>query len=195
MRRSCGPLSNACQAYFQAEACFYECDWNIGSFRKFPTCVEPTGDQNAWQIVNMPLSSTLVNNWWNACKNDFFCTGASGSYFDLPSLTCVPPSASGAETATCKKFSTIYANATDFITRLWDNSFSVAASGAPGYTFPSLGDAPFDGITVINPNIATTAALSRTNPPFCPFRTTVDGFAQAMSDFRLYVRACATHTA
>ena len=138
----------------------------------------------------MPLSNTMVSQWWSACQNDLFCTGASGSYFELPTLAanaCTPPptgSPAGTETATCKKFSTIYANATDMINRLWDGSFSVAAPGAGGYVFPQAGDAPFNGINVLNPNNNATTAP---NPPFCDFRPTVSGWIQAMNDFKLYI--------
>ena len=145
----------------------------------------------------MPLSSTMVDQWWNACKSDLFCTGASGSYFELPTLAanaCTPPPAgspTGTETATCKKFSTIYANATDMINRLWDGSFSVAAPGSGGYVFPEQNDLPFDGLTVLNPNNNATTAP---NPPFCDFRPTVSGWIQAMNDFKLYAANMKTYT-
>ena len=104
---SCGSLSTACQQYFMQEACFYECDHNIGLFRQFRSvgadsvtgnCMDGTGSQNAWQILNLPLKPSLVNGWWAACKNDLFCTAESGSYFDLPSSACVAPVAPAEET-------------------------------------------------------------------------------------------------
>lgn len=183
---SCGPLSPQCLLYFEMEACFYECDHNIGKYRKYPTCVDSKGEQNAWQIVDMPLSSTMVDAWYNACANDLFCTGDSGSYFDLPSLTCIKPNSSQTETTTCRKFSNIYANSSDMITRMWDNSF--AYGGPTDFVFPQRGAAPFDNINVINPNNAIAANSGKTNPLFCPFRTVVDPKAQALSDFALYVR-------
>jgi hypothetical protein len=180
------------------EGCFYECDQNLGKYRKYNTnaCLDGTGQQNGWQISNMPLAASMVNDWWNACRNDLFCTGASGSYFELPTLSnsqCTPPpagSALGTETATCKKFSTIYANATDMINRLWDGSFSVAAPGSGGYVFPQPGDTPFDGISQVNPNNNATTAP---NPPFCDFRPTVSGWIQAMNDFKLYIANMKTY--
>jgi hypothetical protein len=171
------------------EACFYECDHNIGEYRKYNTtsCTDSAGEQNAWQIENMPLSSTMVNDWFDACKDDLFCTGDTGSYFDLPSLTCVPPTGGALETATCRKFSTIYGNATNMITQMWDGSFSVAPAGTTGYTFPIPGAAPFDNLATVNPNNAAAIANNKVDPPFCSFRTAVSGWAQAMSDFNLYV--------
>jgi folate receptor len=170
------------------EACFYECDHNMGKYRKYPTCIDAQGDQNGWQINGLPLQATMVNNWWAACKNDLFCTGDSGSYFDLPSLTCVKPVAPANETATCRKFSNIYTSPQDMITKMWDGSFSVADAGKPGFVFPAPGAAPFVGPND-NPNNAAALALNVSDPPFCPFRTAVNGTAQALADLSLYVRA------
>ena len=173
------------------EACFYECDHNMGKYRKYNNSA---CDPNGWEISGLPLAPSLVNAWFNACSSDLFCTAASGSYYELPTLAadaCTPPPAgspAGTETATCKKFSTIYSSPTDFITRLWDGSFSVASSG--GFVFPEPGDVPFDNITVINPN---NAASTRPDPPFCGFRPTVSGWIQAMNDFKLYVANMGTY--
>jgi hypothetical protein len=178
------------------EACFYECDHNMGKYRKYSTCLDAQGDQNGWQINGLPLQQTMVNSWWNACQEDVFCTGPSGDYFELPTLadgTCVPAPAGsplGTETATCKKFKNIYGNATDMINRLWGGSFSVA-SGASGFVFPSPNDPPFDNAQVINPN---NAASQLADPPFCGFRPTVSGWIQAMNDFKLYVANLKTYT-
>jgi hypothetical protein len=169
------------------EACFYECDHNIGDYRKYPTCIDGDGEQNAWQIENMPLSSTMVDAWFAACSNDLFCTGPSGSYFDLPSLTCVPPTGGALETATCRKFSNIYHNASNMITQMWDGSFSYAPAGTTGFVFPAPATAPFDNVVTVNPNNAIADANSMTSPPFCGFRTAVSGWAQALDDFNLYV--------
>lgn len=179
------------------EACFYECDHNLGKFRKNYNnqCTDADGSQNGWEIKNLPLSSSMVTNWWNACSSDLFCTGASGSYFALPTLganACVPPPAGsprGTETATCKKFSNIYANSTDFINRLWDGSFSVAATG--GFNFPLPMATPYDN-TVQNAN-PNNAASTVADPPFCGFRPTVSGWIQAMNDFKLYATNMATY--
>ena len=169
------------------EACFYECDHNIGKYRKYPTCVDSANEQNAWQIANMPLSSTLATNWFNACANDLFCVGSSGSYLDLPSVQCVLPVAPATNTSTCRRFADIYHNASNMIVQMWDGSFSYG--GPNDYTFPQPGAAPFDGAGNQNPNNAVAANSGIANPPFCPFRPSVDGQAQAISDIQLYVRA------
>jgi folate receptor len=178
------------------EACFYECDHNMGKYRKYSTCLDGQGDQNGWQINGLPLQQTMVNSWWNACKEDVFCTGPSGDYFELPTLadgTCVPAPAGsplGTETATCKKFKNIYGNATDMINRLWGGSFSVA-SGAGGFVFPEPKATPYDNGATPNPN---NVASQLADPPFCGFRPTVSGWIQAMNDFKLYVANMLTYT-
>jgi hypothetical protein len=139
--------------------------------------------------MNMPLKPSLVNAWYNACANDLFCTGTSGSYFDLPSSVCTPPATPGGETASCRKFKNIYANSSDMITRMWDGSFSVGTETA-GFTFPAPGTPAYVTTPTSNaPNDAAAAASGRPLPPFCSFRPAGDGFLQALSDFDLYVRA------
>ncbi len=158
------------------EACFYECDHNIGRYRKYPTCVDANGEQNAWEISGMPLSSVMADAWFTACADDWFCTGDSGSYFDLPTLQC----AMG--TSTCRKFRDIYTNSTNMVNKLWAGSFSYG--GPNDFVFPSPGAAPFDNVQYVNPNNAVQAQLP--DPPFCPFRTSVSGWEQAVSDIQLY---------
>ena len=79
----CGPLSAACEAFFVQEACFYECDPNVGLFRAFPPATYNASDpnQNEWQIVNMPIKGDYCDAWWTACKNDLFCATSDGSFF------------------------------------------------------------------------------------------------------------------
>jgi hypothetical protein len=37
------------------ESCFYECDKNLGKWRKFADCTDTGGDDNGWQIKDMPI--------------------------------------------------------------------------------------------------------------------------------------------
>lgn len=42
----------------------YECDPNIGKFRKFQGCIDTTtGEQNAWQIEALPLKASTCDAW------------------------------------------------------------------------------------------------------------------------------------
>ena len=182
----CGPLSNACQTYFQLEACFYECDHNMGKFRLYnnTSCQDPDGTVNMWQISNLPLSATVVDAWWSACRNDLFCTDPSGDYFNLPKDQCVKPVGSQTNTSTCRFFKDIYANSTDFINRLWSNSFT-RSTDPTAFTFPTVGQVAFNSS---NPNPNDAASPSIPFPPFCSVRPAVDAMIQAISDMQLYVR-------
>ena len=183
--RSCGPLSAACQGYLQMEACFYECDHNIGRFRKNknPSCLDPDGSVNQWQIQNLPLSGALADAWFNACKNDLFCTDATGSYFNLPEDKCTPPVPPAVNTSTCRFFKDIYGNATNMVSQMWDSSFVYSTNPNASFTFPTKGQAPF---TMAKPNPNDGMAPSVPNPPFCSSRFVVNGMIQALSDIQLY---------
>jgi len=99
----CGPMSQACERFFVEEACMYECDANMGVFRKYTdeekalctadgvaanatvtkadgstyTCV---GAENAWEIHQMPIKASYADAFYRACANDYFCD--SGSFWD-----------------------------------------------------------------------------------------------------------------
>ena len=89
------------------EACLYECDANLGAFRKYSdeekalctadgvavgatvtkadgssyTCVEQWGEnaENAWEIHQMPIKASYADAFYRACANDYFCD--SGSFW------------------------------------------------------------------------------------------------------------------
>jgi len=48
-------LSDECEQFFIEESCFYECDKNLGKWRKFADCKETTTKFNGWQILDMPI--------------------------------------------------------------------------------------------------------------------------------------------
>jgi hypothetical protein len=102
----CGTLSPACERFFVQEACFYECEPNIGLYRKYldPAQPNPFGvggevynpacdpyaieyddtldcDHNTWQVSGMPIKASFCDAWWLACRNDYFCATGGGSYF------------------------------------------------------------------------------------------------------------------
>ena len=89
----CGIISEACNEYLQHEACFYECDVNVGRYRYHPKseCSEG-GIGNAWQIANIPIKKSFCDEFFDACKADIFCAAEdateSASIFDAASLTC-----------------------------------------------------------------------------------------------------------
>mmetsp|Transcript_1266 Transcript_1266/g.2013 ORF Transcript_1266/g.2013 Transcript_1266/m.2013 type:complete len:259 (-) Transcript_1266:88-864(-) len=77
----CGSISDSCERYFVEEACLYECDVNLGLFRKFPphTFEETNPDHNEWQIHNMPIRIEYCENMFEACKSELFCGAGLGS--------------------------------------------------------------------------------------------------------------------
>mmetsp|Transcript_1268 Transcript_1268/g.2019 ORF Transcript_1268/g.2019 Transcript_1268/m.2019 type:complete len:296 (-) Transcript_1268:341-1228(-) len=79
----CGSISDSCERYFVEEACLYECDVNLGLFRKFPphTFEETNPDHNEWQIHNMPIRIEYCENMFEACKSEPMCAEDHGSMF------------------------------------------------------------------------------------------------------------------
>lgn len=95
----CGPLTPECEHFFVAEACFYECDVNMGLYRKYPEgTYDPRCDKkssqfdaafsaahkcnhNSWEVEGMPIKASFCNAWFNACSEDFFCAEADGNFF------------------------------------------------------------------------------------------------------------------
>jgi folate receptor len=97
----CGPMSQACERFFVEEACFYECDVNMGLYRRFTdeqhtlcsaegvavgatvtladgtayTCVDEWGAnaENKWEIHQMPIKASYADAFYRACANDLFC--------------------------------------------------------------------------------------------------------------------------
>ena len=107
----CGPLSQACERFFVEEACLYECDVNVGLFRKYTDAqhdacsaegvadgatVQVDGeaynctpgawggnDENKWQIVGMPIKASYADAWYRACANDLFIGGTDDCNGDM----------------------------------------------------------------------------------------------------------------
>jgi len=74
----CGPMSEACERFFVAEACLYECEPSAGLFRKYTD--ENETDYNEWQMHKMPIKKSWCDSWYTACKQDYFC--GTGDYFE-----------------------------------------------------------------------------------------------------------------
>jgi folate receptor len=79
----CGKLSQECERFFVQESCFYECDPNAGLFRAFPPGVYDANNSttNTWQLLNMPIQGDYCDAWYEACKDDLFCSLDEGSFF------------------------------------------------------------------------------------------------------------------
>eukprot|EP00808_Paulinella_micropora_P014738 g28742.t1 len=84
----CGPLSQACERYFIAEACLYECDPNIGIYARYMQNTSEnaawrnSSDFNYWEIWKMPIRGDFCDAWWRACADDLFCSTDGGNFFE-----------------------------------------------------------------------------------------------------------------
>ena len=75
----CGPMTQACERFFVAEACLYECEPSAGLFRKFDESQADDPDYNEWQLHKMPIRKSFCDSWYTACANDYFC--GDGDFF------------------------------------------------------------------------------------------------------------------
>ena len=63
----CGKLSEACERFFVAENCFYECDVNLGHFRTFSdaeveACTDDWCDGNYWSTRSRSRPRTATRS-------------------------------------------------------------------------------------------------------------------------------------
>lgn len=132
----CGELSPECNAWFEAEACLYECDVHAGRYRLHEDCTDQYGGDNSWQMFGMPIKASQVDAWYAACQDDLFCTCGQnapcseewmspGSFFALPGLNCTAE--------TCLPFGDIYPTPKAFLEVLWDNAFVYQEDEANAY--------------------------------------------------------------
>ena len=101
----CGPLSEACKAFFIYETCLYECDVNAGIYRMFNDsqvahdiaiggtlsgtgpgtgvgAIPKNNRSNSWAMYGMPIRKSFCDSWYEACYNDLFCGAAGGDFFN-----------------------------------------------------------------------------------------------------------------
>ena len=76
-------ISEECQAFFDAENCFYECDKNVGKWRRHENCNQEDADSQTTTRGRFTkcLFERVPRMLWEACKNDYFpnSTGMWGS--------------------------------------------------------------------------------------------------------------------
>ncbi|CAJ1381079.1 unnamed protein product [Effrenium voratum] len=103
----CGPVSQECERFFVQEACFYECDPNVGLYRKYhrgiydPRCDAKSKayspmyaasrlcSHNTWELHQMPIKASYCDSWYAACHTDYFCAGDSGDFFSCAGAATV----------------------------------------------------------------------------------------------------------
>ncbi|CAD7698129.1 unnamed protein product [Ostreobium quekettii] len=118
-----GEFPEKCGRWFVEEGCLYECDVSAGKYRLWNDCSD--SEEGPWRISKMPLKASECDQWYEDCKDVFFCTclteedcrfgGKPRSFFSLPNLTCA-----GDE---CKPFGQIYKNGQEVCEVMWDDSF------------------------------------------------------------------------
>mmetsp|Transcript_7538 Transcript_7538/g.46331 ORF Transcript_7538/g.46331 Transcript_7538/m.46331 type:complete len:291 (+) Transcript_7538:554-1426(+) len=115
----CGGMSDRCAQYFFDEGCFYECDVNAGRFRRHPTCE----GGNAWEMHQAPVKASYCDSFYEACKNDLFCTSDSRTFF-------------GCEEGTqCQPIGEIYANGKDLCETMWGDAFKYETNERDAFTW------------------------------------------------------------
>jgi hypothetical protein len=180
----------------------------MGRFRQFRDngCFDSSGVQNAWSVVNIPVSATMCTQMYADCANDLFCNTTQRSYFDLPYLT-------PANTCTkCVPASKLYTSAADMCATIFSANANTTAGSMPAfvsttgpsnsyYVWPNKGDAPFstanpnpnDNVNTalgVNTNLAGVAAtiwpVTPTMPPLCPWRPRFNATTQCINDMYYY---------
>jgi len=159
----CGTLSPQCEKYFVEEGCFYECDKNMGKWRKHADCTTPNSTKagdNGWQIEAMPIKASYCDGWYEACKLDTVCAGPTFNIFEQPE--CLALNDKNNNTAGCKKFGDIYKSGKDVCEVMWGGSFKYETDESKGYVMA------FTAGTV-NPNNAIFT--DKAYPPICAGHT------------------------
>ena len=136
-------ISEECQAFFDAENCFYECDKNVGKWRRHENCNEEDADRanhNAWEIYKMPIRASTADDMYEACKNDYFpnskgmwgteAGGWADAWGDL-----VKADANGDVRGTCKKGSEIWADGEDMVENVWGEAFKYETDSTKSYVW------------------------------------------------------------
>ena len=138
-------LSTECQAFFDAENCFYECDKNVGKWRKHSDCNEDDANpnnHNAWEIEGMPIRASTADAMFEACKNDYFpdskgMWGTEAADWADAWKIRVNVDANGVNTGTgtCKKGSEIWADGKDMVENVWGGAFKYEADATKSYVW------------------------------------------------------------
>lgn len=175
----CGKLSSTCEAFFIEEGCFYECDHNLGKWRKHDDCDDESAAgtdwaENGWQIEGMPIKASYCDAWFEACKgpDNKLCMGVNSTdgkpqygYFDQP--TCHTDQGQGG----CKRIDEVYSSGFHMCETMWQGSFKYETNAnADAYVMTFTEDD-------VNPNNAKFTA--KTYPDACPGKLGAINFTQA----------------
>ena len=121
----CGQLSSACEKFFIEQGCFYECDHNLGKWRKHDDCGSD-GTGNEWEIEGMPIKASYCDAWYEACRGaeNKLCIGSASTegnpqyaYFGQPD--CHAEQGTGG----CKRIDEVYTSGFHICETMWGTSF------------------------------------------------------------------------
>jgi len=122
----CGGLTSACEQFFIEEGCFYECDKNLGKWRKHDDCSADDANDNGWEVEGVPIKASYCDAWYTACSgpNNKLCIGAASeagspvySYFGQPTCHEVEGAAG------CRRIDEVYTSGKHICETMWGGSF------------------------------------------------------------------------
>ncbi|GMH34189.1 hypothetical protein BSKO_02023 [Bryopsis sp. KO-2023] len=140
-------LSAKCAQFYLDEYCFYECDVNVGKYRRHLKCGEED-EGNSWEVFQMPIKASTCDDWYKACKNDYICgTPENKSFF--AELECTyEVNEDGEETGTCRKFKDVYKNGKEVCEEMWGRAFVYEEREDLAFTMQFEGKNPNNDIHV-----------------------------------------------
>ena len=136
----CAPLSEACEAWFVAESCFYECDVNAGRFRRHVDCAP----ENEWELFGLPLKGSDCHAWYDACKDDVVGIPAGGSYWEWWGETAAE---------SCVPLSQVYTGGEQLCNLMFGDAFVFGANETEAFTLKPVGAA--GGLPNVNDFVET----------------------------------------
>ena len=122
----CGGLTAACEQFFFKQGCFYECDKNLGKWRKHDVCSADDANDNGWEVEGVPIKAAYCDAWYQACSgpNNKLCIGAASEagspvypYFGQPTCHLVEGAAG------CRRIDEVYTSGRHICETMWGGSF------------------------------------------------------------------------
>ena len=123
-QNDCGALTAACEQFFIEEGCFYECDKNLGKWRKHDDCSQDEANDNGWEIEGVPIKASYCDAWYTACSGPNNCASAPPPRLVAPLLvlrSAHVPRSGGA--AGCRRIDEVYTSGKHICETMWGGSF------------------------------------------------------------------------
>ncbi|KAK6172513.1 hypothetical protein SNE40_016149 [Patella caerulea] len=137
----CGNMSAKCLRKFHRETCFFQCSPNLGPW------ITTIVFQNALfeRYRDVPLCESDCMSWWDACKDDLTCVANWAGDFNYTGYSLECPA-----NTTCKSFTEIYGNSTNFCEIIWNHDYKVVPDREPcmHHWFAEGSDNPNDKIAL-----------------------------------------------